>query len=427
MAKATPCKDALAKWAAAHGGGEPLESVEKVELCGLCPPIEKMDSSLSALRACRHLSLSTNNLDKIGNLAGLDALQVLSLGRNCLKKLENLEAVAGTLQQLWISYNQVDRLAGIEKCASLRVLYASNNKLKDWAEVERLSGLPHLEDLLLIGNPLYNEWKDNGALPQYRIELTYFKGSKLVRTGELDPSRRYIWVAHPHGLLGNSFFLAFCTDLLGFSKLFPGIRLTIGVLSLNLKVSFCREICLLHGLCDVDRPTLLARLRQGPGSSVLLAVGGASESLLTQNGCLDLILNKRRGFVKLALEAGADLVPVISFGENECYERPPVIPGSLADRMQRATKKICGFNVPRGHGRGVLSMQSGPLPERIPLIVVVGAPLRLPEFKGDLRSEEGRAHVDKCHAMYCDALRSLYDTHKDAYAPNRKRDMRLVE
>ena len=46
-------------------------------------------------------------------------------------------------------------------------------------------------------------------------------------------------------------------------------------------------------------------------------------------------------------------------------------------------RQICGFNVPRGHGRGVLSMQSGPLPERIPLIVVVGAPLRLPEFKGE--------------------------------------------
>lgn len=26
-----------------------------------------------------------------------------------------------------------------------------------------------------------------------------------------------------------------------------------GVLDLNLRVSFCREICLLHGLCDVDR------------------------------------------------------------------------------------------------------------------------------------------------------------------------------
>lgn len=54
------------------------------------------------------------------------------------------------------------------------------------------------------------------------------------------------------------------------------------MLSLNLRVAFCREICLLLGLCDVDRPTLLARLRQGPGSAVFLAVGGAAEALLTK-------------------------------------------------------------------------------------------------------------------------------------------------
>lgn len=143
MAKATTCKDALAKWVAASGTAP--EAAERVDLIGVCPPIEKMDSSLAALKACRHLALSTNNLDKIGNLAGLEALEVLSLGRNCLKKLENLEAVAGTLQQLWVSYNQIDRLAGIEKCAKLRVLFASNNKIKDWAEVDRLTGLPELE------------------------------------------------------------------------------------------------------------------------------------------------------------------------------------------------------------------------------------------------------------------------------------------
>ncbi|PRW59925.1 Dynein light chain axonemal [Chlorella sorokiniana] len=170
-AKATPCKDALAKWAAGPGGGAPLDALERVELCGLCPPIEKMDSSLAGLKRCRHLALSTNNLDKIGNLAGLEALESLSLGRNCIKKLENLEAVAGTLQQLWVSYNQIDRLAGIEKCIQLRVLYASNNRIKDWAEVERLAALPLLEHLLLIGNPLYCEWRDNNALPQYRVEV----------------------------------------------------------------------------------------------------------------------------------------------------------------------------------------------------------------------------------------------------------------
>ncbi|EFN54314.1 hypothetical protein CHLNCDRAFT_135528 [Chlorella variabilis] len=171
MAKATSCKEALARWLAGPGGGVAAGEAERVELTGLCPPIDKMDSSLAALHACRHLALSTNNLDKIGNLTGLERLEVLSLGRNCLKKLENLEAVAGTLQQLWLSYNQIDRLAGIEKCSQLRVLYASNNRIKDWAEIDRLSALPELEDLLLVGNPLYNEWKENGALPQYRIEV----------------------------------------------------------------------------------------------------------------------------------------------------------------------------------------------------------------------------------------------------------------
>lgn len=46
---------------------------------------------------------------------------------------------------------------------------------------------------------------------------------------------------------------------------------------------------------------------------------------------------------------------------------------------------------------------------------------------GDLRSEEGRVHVDACHARYCEALQALYDAHKDRYAPGRLQDMRFVE
>ena len=49
-----------------------------------------------------------------------------------------------------------------------------------------------------------------------------------------------------------------------------------GVLTLNLCVPFCREICLLHGLCDVDRSTLLARLAAGPGSAVFLVYAAAN-------------------------------------------------------------------------------------------------------------------------------------------------------
>ena len=36
-----------------------------------------MDGSLSTLKACAHLSLSTNNIEKISALSGLDNLKIL--------------------------------------------------------------------------------------------------------------------------------------------------------------------------------------------------------------------------------------------------------------------------------------------------------------------------------------------------------------
>jgi dynein light chain 1 len=44
-----------------------------------------------------------------------------------------LEAVANSLQELWLSYNQIEKLNGVEVCKKLKVLYISNNKIKDWA------------------------------------------------------------------------------------------------------------------------------------------------------------------------------------------------------------------------------------------------------------------------------------------------------
>jgi dynein light chain 1 len=129
----------------------------KVDLTGCIPPLTRLDPGLGATigPTCRQLSLSTNNLDRLAQgLAGLDGLHILSVGRNCLKRLDGLEPVAATLEEVWASYNTIEKLSGLERCPRLRVLYLSNNKLKDWGEVERLAVLEHLEDLLLVGNPL---------------------------------------------------------------------------------------------------------------------------------------------------------------------------------------------------------------------------------------------------------------------------------
>jgi dynein light chain 1 len=158
MASAASVRGALERHCAASGVTfDQLQTLEKVSLTACCPPLEKLDPNLGQTvgTQCKQLSLSTNNIDRLScSLAGLDKLEILSVGRNCLKRLDGLEAVCNTLQELWVSYNALEKLAGIERCSHLRVLYASNNKIKDWAEVERLAGLEHLEDLLLVGNPI---------------------------------------------------------------------------------------------------------------------------------------------------------------------------------------------------------------------------------------------------------------------------------
>ena len=40
----------------------------------------------------------------------MENLKILALGRNQIKKIENLDSVAETLEELWISYNVLERL-----------------------------------------------------------------------------------------------------------------------------------------------------------------------------------------------------------------------------------------------------------------------------------------------------------------------------
>jgi len=106
-------------------------------------------------------------IDKISNLNGLAHLRILSLGRNCIKKIEGLEAVSDTLEELWLSYNNLERLNGVESCKKLKVLYASNNKIKEWAGITCLASLPLITDVLLSGNPLEEKCvAENTLIPE---------------------------------------------------------------------------------------------------------------------------------------------------------------------------------------------------------------------------------------------------------------------
>uniref|UniRef100_A0A3P8S3N2 Dynein axonemal light chain 1 n=1 Tax=Amphiprion percula TaxID=161767 RepID=A0A3P8S3N2_AMPPE len=158
-AKAMTVKEALAKWQE-EKSGEKVSEAKAIKLYGQVPPIEKMDPSLTSLTNCK-LSLSTNWIEKIANLNGLN-LRILSLGRNNIKVLTGLEAVGDTLEELWISYNFIEKLKGIQCMKNLKVLYMSNNLVKDW-EFVRLADLPCLADLVFVGNPLEEKHSAEGT------------------------------------------------------------------------------------------------------------------------------------------------------------------------------------------------------------------------------------------------------------------------
>jgi dynein light chain 1 len=96
----------------------------------------------------------------MASLAGMESLKILSLSRNLLKKIEKLEDVGGTLEELWLSYNLISSLDGLSACTALQVLYVGNNKISDWAELDKLAALPALKDVLLQGNPIFDSAPD---------------------------------------------------------------------------------------------------------------------------------------------------------------------------------------------------------------------------------------------------------------------------
>merc|ERR1712224_223700 len=54
-----------------------------------------------------------------------------------------------------VSYNQIQSLDGLSNLTNLQVLYMSNNQLKNFDELSKLSANPGLRDILLVGNPMY--------------------------------------------------------------------------------------------------------------------------------------------------------------------------------------------------------------------------------------------------------------------------------
>lgn len=263
----------------------------------------------------------------------------------------------------------------------------------------------------------------------WKLYASYFPIS-LHRTEVLPPTRKYIFGYHPHGIISHGAFASFATEALGFSNLFPGITNTLLTLDSNFRIPFYRDYALSLGLASVSRESCENLLTkggvdgEGMGRAITIVVGGARESLDAQPGSLRLILNSRKGFIKLAARTGADLVPVLGFGENDIYEQVDSDQHPFIYKIQILIKKVMGFTVPLFHARGVFNYDVGLMPYRRPINVVVGRPIQV--IKQSNQDKVDDDYINELHRKYVQELERLWLEWRDLYAPNRTSEFEIV-
>lgn len=264
-------------------------------------------------------------------------------------------------------------------------------------------------------------------LPIWSLFASYFP-ARLHRSAPLPPTRKYIFGYHPHGIISHGAFAAFATDALGFSHLFPGITNTLLTLDSNFRIPFYRDYALLLGLASVSREScenLLGRggaNGEGMGRAITIVVGGARESLDAQPHSLRLVLKRRMGFVKLAIRTGADLVPVLAFGENDLYDQVQPDAHPAIYKVQMAMKKMLGFTIPLFHARGVFNYDYGMMPYRRPLNVVVGRPIKVVQSRSP-----DEAYLARLHAEYVRELERVWVEWRDVFAKGRTEELQILE
>ncbi|RJE23281.1 diacylglycerol o-acyltransferase [Aspergillus sclerotialis] len=163
---------------------------------------------------------------------------------------------------------------------------------------------------------------------------------------------------------------------------------------------------------------------EGTGRAITIVIGGARESLNAQPHTMRLILKRRKGFIKLAIRTGADLVPVLAFGENDLYEQVRSDQHPLIHKVQMLVKHTMGFTIPLFHARGIFNYDVGLMPYRRPLNIVVGRPIRVVQEQD--RDKVNDEYINELHTRYKQELVRLWEQWKDVFAQGRSSEIEII-
>jgi len=203
-----------------------------------------------------------------------------------------------------------------------------------------------------------------------------------------------LFAVHPHGVASD--FRILMDGIM--YEAFPDRDVLALVSNVLFKLPLVREMALWTRSIDARKAVALRAFEKG--HSVMVLPGGTMEQIRTKFGHEEVHL--RPGFVRLALEAGAALVPCYVFGCVDLYKT-----SSALFWLREKIRKHVGACIP------LYSGSVGVLPRRVPLDVVFGEPLELPAC-----AEPGKATEEEVAAalqLYIEALERLFDAHKERF------------
>jgi 1-acyl-sn-glycerol-3-phosphate acyltransferase len=94
----------------------------------------------------------------------------------------------------------------------------------------------------------------------------------------------------------------------------------VGVAEAVLRTPILKHVMGIFDLISASKSSLMKQLKKpGVEGSIVLYVGGMAELFLSSEQEETLYLKKRKGFIKLALQTGVDIVPVYLFGNTVSF------------------------------------------------------------------------------------------------------------
>lgn len=268
------------------------------------------------------------------------------------------------------------------------LLFNYPNRLFAWLFVS-----PIFVSALLPSRP--SPW----LLERLTVMASYFEYQEIHETAPRDVwtevkegKSNFLVVKQPHGALSYTGMLSACYAP-------PEIRgiVRTAVADVLLVTPILKHVMGIFGLTSASKKNLIQTFRkEGAHGTVVLYVGGLAELFLSCEHEEKLYLKKRKGFIKLALQQGVDIVPVYLFGNTSVLSVLKTgLLATLSRRLQVSLTYIWG-------------KWGLPIPRDVKLLYVTGQPLGLPKIETPTQED-----IDKYHNLYCEQVTKLYEKYKE--------------